>query len=306
MNKIIRYWNQNREKIIIIIAIIAFIFIIITVIDNLLENNNYSKNNTSINKMVDVTKPNISAITGQKISEKETKINTDLIKKFVNYCNNQEIQKAYDLLSSDCKENFKNDVNLFRNNYYNKVFDTQKTYSLEVVGVISNAYTYKITYYKDNLLATGGISKNNTEDYITIIKEVNEEKINISSFIKKENINKTKLENNIEISIKSKEIYKSYEIYNLTIKNNTQNIISISDGENNSDIYLTDKNGTKYNAFVNEIPIYNLALQKGQQISLEIKFNKIYDTYRKIEKIYFENIKLESEGKEKIKIIVEI
>lgn len=306
MNKIIRYWNQNREKIIIVIAIIAFFIIVIQVINGLLKNKSYSNENINTNKTVDVTKPTRSEITGQELTEKITETNTDLIKDFVTYCNSQEIQKAYDLLSNDCKLEYENDINAFKNNYINKIFDKAKTYKLDLMGSVSGAHTYKITYYKEDLLATGGISNNNIEDYITIIKENNENKINISSFIRKENINKSQSSNGIEIVVNNKKVYRSYEIYNLTIKNNTKNNISISDGINNSDIYLMDKNNTKYTAFVNEIPMYNLSLRNGQQANVEVKFNKIYDIYRNIEKMCFDNIKINDENNQVIKIIVKL
>lgn len=306
MNKIIRYWNQNREKIIIIIAIIAFFFIILKLINGLLKNSNYSNKNINTNKTVDVTKPNKSEITGQELTEKVTETNTDLIKEFVTYCNYGEIQKAYDLLSSDCKVEYENDISKFQNNYFNKVFDKAKTYKLDLIGSISGAYTYKITYYKENLLATGGNTSNNIEDYITIINENNENKINISSFIRKENINKTQSNDDIEIIVNSKRVYRSYEIYNLTIKNKTKNIISISDGINNSDIYLMDKKSTKYTAFINEIPTYNLSLKNEQQANIEIKFNKIYDIYRDIKKICFDNIKIKEKDNQVVKITVKL
>ena len=38
MNRFIRYWNQNRKKIIIAILIVAFIIIIIKTINYILEN----------------------------------------------------------------------------------------------------------------------------------------------------------------------------------------------------------------------------------------------------------------------------
>ena len=36
MRKIIRYWNQNRKQIIIVIAIIAFIIIMLQVVNELI------------------------------------------------------------------------------------------------------------------------------------------------------------------------------------------------------------------------------------------------------------------------------
>ena len=153
MNKIIRYWNQNRKQIIIVIAIIAFIIILIQVTNSLLKNtNNNNQINSNTSKIQDVKKPNQSTITGQEVPEQTTEQNTNTIKKFVDYCNNNQIQEAYELLSDEEKKEFANNVNLFANNYCSKIFKTKKTYNLELIAREANAYIYKITYYEDNLL----------------------------------------------------------------------------------------------------------------------------------------------------------
>lgn len=307
MNKIIRYWNQNREKIIIVIAIIAFIIILIQIVNNLLKNTttNNEKNNTNTSKVQDVTKPSESYMTGQKVNETTTKQNTEIIKNFVEYCNNNQTTQVYELLSDDCKNEFQNDVNSFINNYQSKIFRTKKAYNLEFVLSETNSYTYKITYYEDNLLATGGnTTSNNYEDYISIINQNGESRISISSFIKKVDINKNKISNNIEIIVNSKKVYRSYETYNITIKNKTLNTIKLSDGQNSKDICLIDKNDVQYSSFINEIPTHMLELEAGKQITLNIKFNKMYDIYRSIEELQFSNINLGEESN--IKILVDI
>ena len=159
------------------------------------------------------------------------------------------------------------------------------------------SYTYKVTYYEDDLLATGGTTTNkNFEDYITIINQNGERKLNINNFIKKQEINKTQATEAIQITIKNKRVYRSYEQYRILIKNNTKNTISISDGENSEDIYLLDKNEAKYVAFIHEIPLENLSIKPMRTTELDITFNKIYYTYRNIEKIQFNNICLDQEN----------
>ena len=308
MEKIIRYWNQNRKQIIIVIAIIAFIIIMLRVINNLAKQINSSNNNTNtISKVTDLQKPTESTITGQNVPESVTKENTDIIKPFVDYCNNNQAQKAYELLSNDCKEEFNNNINVFINDYYNRIFKTKKTYNLELLYTEAGSYTYKTTYYEDNLLATGGTGVNNNfEDYITIINQDGERKLNINNFIKNQEINKTQVTNNIEITIKSKKVYRSYEQYKITIKNNNSTTILLSDGKNSEDICLLDKNDTKYVAFLHEIPEYNLLLRAGRTTELNISFNKIYAPTRVIEKIQFGNITLNQETNTKTSITIKI
>ena len=311
MIKLLRYWNQNKRKIIITIAVIAFVFIIIQVANQIVKKQNEDKinnNNTNtISKVTDLQKPTESTITGQNVPESVTKENTDIIKTFVDYCNNNQAQKSYELLSNDCKEEFNNNINVFINDYYNRIFKTKKTYNLELLYTEAGSYTYKITYYEDNLLATGGTGANNNfEDYITIINQDGERKLNINNFIKNQEINKTQVTNNIEITTKSKKVYRSYEQYKIAIKNNNSTTILLSDGKNSEDICLLDKNDTKYGAFLHEIPEYNLLLRAGRTTELNISFNKIYAPTRVIEKIQFGNITLNQETNTKTSITIKI
>lgn len=292
MRNFIRYWNHNRKKIIIVIAIIAFIFILIRILDGYYKN----KSINSSSPVIDMTKPIQSVITGQKVDEKVTDKNMNCIDQFINYENNKEYEKAYSLLTDDCKEEYSNDVNTFINNYCTKIFATKKTYNLELWFNSGDAYTYKIKMYEENMLATGeGNLDKNIEDYITIVKGKDEDKISINGFIRKSNINKSNEINNIEVLIRSKKVYKDYETYNITIRNKTSNDILIGDRKNNKDIYLVDKDNIQYSAFLNELSTDSLLLKSGYEKNISINFNKIYDQNKIISEIKFKNIILDSE-----------
>lgn len=303
MNKIIRYWNQNRSKIILVIAIIAFIILFIQLTNVLMKNmtSNAQKSGTT-SKVQDVTKPTESYITGETLPEATVIQNSDLIKEFVEYCNNNQIQQAYNLLTDDCKAEFNNDINKFEQNYISQIFNSKKIYSLELFLTSSNLYTYKITYTNGNLLATGGVTGTTYTDYITIVNQNNENKLNISNFINKKIINKNAIVENIEIIVNSKKAYKDYEEYNITIKNTSQNPITYANSQNSKDICLIDQNETTYSSFINEIPENMLTLINGQQITFNIKFNKIYDVYRIIEKMKFSNISINNEKQIEVSI----
>ena len=161
----------------------------------------------------------------------------------------------------------------------------------------ASSYTYQVKFFEDNLLATGGTSINsNIEDYITVVNENGESKINVNGLISSQTVNQTASNSNIEITIHSRTIYKNYESYNISIKNNTQNNVTLSDGSNSNDITLLDENNIAYGSFINEIPINLLSLKPGQQINIDIGFNKIYDTYRNIEQMQFNNLSIENQG----------
>ena len=293
MKWMIRYWNQNRGKIILIIALVAFVFILIQITNSII-----GKDKTgSSNEVVDRFEPTESVITGEKTTTEETKVSTEIIEKFVQCCNNKDYQTAFNLLSDDCKKEYGNDINKFISGYYNNIFTQKRTYNLELWLNYSNVYTYKITYYADNLLATGGtgITNDNREDYITVIQDDDNTKLNVNGFIANENINKSAKENNVEIMVKNKKIYKNYEEYSITIKNYSDKSIKIEDENDSKSICLVDKRNVEYSSFINEIPAEILSLKSGYQRNITIRFNKIYDFSRVIQKMKFANIILDAD-----------
>ena len=98
MNKFIRFYNQNRHIVwIIILSIIAFIAII-----QILDNFAYEKNNSNEN----INNSNNSSINYNYsvITEKEVSSNvSEIIDEFIEYCNNGQVEDAYEMLSDECK-----------------------------------------------------------------------------------------------------------------------------------------------------------------------------------------------------------
>lgn len=300
MNRFIRYWNQNRKKIIMTIAIIAFIFLLIRALNYIAK---ISKEEDESIKVVDTSKPIQSVITGEEVSEEITDKNLQIVQQFIDACNERKYEIAYALLTEECKENvYNNDINLFIKNYCEDIFQTKKTYEIDLWLNSGKIYTYKVKYYEDNLLATGGSQMNkNTEDYITISGE----KLNINGFITKREINKSVKENDINIIINSRLIYKNYETYDITINNYSSKSIMLSNGQDSNDICLIDENKTEYASIIYELSTSDLILQAGYQKNMKIRFNKVYDIYRIIDKVKFSNIIDEEQYNIKPEISVE-
>lgn len=301
MNRFIRYWNQNRKKILIAIVIVAITIFLIKAINYILSQQTREITINENSVIVDSSIPTESVITGEKLPEITTNRNMDIIEQFVELCNNGEYQNAYDLLSNDCKEEVFNTVDQFKVDYFDKIFSTSKTYELELWYSNSGNYTYRIIYYEDNILSTGQISSsNNMEDYITISTDENwNTKLNISGFINKDIINKSEEKQELTITVDDKISYRSYEIYNFTIENKTDKTIILSEGNNGNDICLIDSNEVEYDSLINEVSQTDLELVPYSKKTISIKFNKIYDEYREIEQIAFKNIILDKDDFDK-------
>ena len=295
MNRFIRYFNQNRVKIIIAILIVAFIIILIQAINHILKQSQTEEELTE-SVIQDSSRPVQSVITGEELTEETTDNNLNVIGQFVGFCNNQEYENAYNLLSQDCKDAVYSTLNSFVTDYCNKVFTTNMSYNLELWYNASNAYTYRILYFENNILSTGNINPtNNIEDFITVTESEDGYKLNINNFIERETINKSQ---NIEgteitITINDRYIYRSYERYTITVRNNTDKTILLSEGTNGNDICLVDSNEVEYDSIINEVSLANLELTPGVERTLDIRFYKMYNLYRTINSISFKNIILD-------------
>ena len=194
-DRIIRYFNQNRRQIIVVIAILAFVIIIIQVLNYFAKQQDLEENNTITNSVFQTnskspnvihTTPSVSDI---EISTLTAMENQQIIDNFINSCNSGEIEQAYNYLSSDCKNILFPTVNDFKSKYYDSIFTSKKDYSIENWITAVSAYTYKITFV-NNILASGTI-EDNIEDYITVVSENGESKLNIYRFIMDTQINKS-------------------------------------------------------------------------------------------------------------------
>ena len=297
MEKLIKYWNQNRWKILITAIIIVFVIALIYTINSVLKNVQEPVIRPQAT-VPDLSKPTESVITGEEITEEEAEENSNLIKQFVEYCNQKDYQNAYDLLSQDCKEQIFRDLNSFASDYVDEIFDTEKTYTLELWFTSTGGYTYRVLYINDNILSSGTVdTTNNKEDYITVVEEnEGQYKLNISNFIYKDTINKTQSISNIDITINSVNKYRSYETYSITVKNSTDKTILLCPGTNGNDICLMDTNDVEYNSIINEVPMVNLEIAPGAQKTMIIRFYKMYNLYRTIDRIAFKNIILDKDS----------
>ena len=306
IEKILAYWNRNRIKIIIIVLIIIFTVAILLITNNLIKQS-IDKENYSESLKDNTTSKIESVITETQIPITIAEENETIIAKFVDNCNNGNYEQAYDMLTEECRNEQFSTLDIFIQNYCNSVFTSKKTYDLELWNTIFGTYTYRVLYYDDNIIETGQFDTgNNIEDYITVCGNGDTNVINVNGYIYNQYINKKQIIQNVEIDVENRYIYRGYEEYSINIINNSNNTIRISDGINGNDICLIDQNNTEYNAFINEISSLNLEIQPGDRKAFKIRFNKIYNTYRVIDRMSFKNINLNTNDAQASTITVEI
>lgn len=298
MRKLLKYWQNNKQKILITVGVIVFVFICIQVANEMVKQQNKNENSNVQNTppiAQDITKPEEPILTQKPLNETEQEENAQLIANFVKLCNEKNIEQAYELLSNGCKEEIYYNIDIFKNNYISTIFSTEKEYSLELWATFNNNTTYQITYYEGNLLQTGGnISEGNFVDYITIVEENSMLKLNIGKLICKEIKNKVAENCGIQVTVQTRSVYMDYEIYRITVKNSTKNTILLNDGTA-TNIVLLDENDNEYASLVYEIANNTLILEPGYQKTFDLKFNKMYNANSQIRYMEIRDIYLNKE-----------
>lgn len=293
---IIRYYNQNRKRIwgIVIIIIFAIVFLKLLNVTylkqtkNKIENNNFdvSKTNTVTQEENSNTKysSDKSSIKGSSVSKSNLENAQNVFDNFFNACNNQKYEEAYNLLTDKCKELVYPSLKSFKLNYYDNVFKGEKkAYSFE--NWFGNTYYVKLT---SDALSTGKVTseKDAKYDYITI----EDNKLNISTYIGSKEINKTKESKNIIVRVDSKDTFMDYEIYNITIKNNNDSAICLTDTKSTNDIYIKDANDVKYGVYNHELLKNKMTIEPGYTTKLSFKFYSSYISNKEIKSLTFKNI----------------
>lgn len=239
------------------------------------------------------------------VTEEQVKENKELIiDQFIKYCNSKDINNAYNLLSDDCKNEVFKNIETFNNNYIKVNFKEQRLYSKEKYY----GSTYKIQLY-NNGLSTGSQEESSSEDYYTIVEQNDENKLNISSFVKSENIERTTNVNNLKVNVSKKLVYMEYEIYEFNITNLTQSQLLLDTKQKTRTMYLLDKNGVKYYAAGHEVADTLLKIMPNATNKIRIKYIKELKT-NSARKAVFEDIVLNylenSNNNQKTKIEVNI
>ncbi len=280
MNRFVRFYNQNRALCITTVIGIVLIIMVIQIVNSYIKESAKDKNiiegNSSTNQSTTISPSNVSSITGETVQDNETDKTT--IKEFVEYCNKKNYKAAYNMLTNDCKTLMFPEVEQFQKNYVDRIFYINRMYTLENWYSEGKASTYYIKYIED-ILATGKTkSDDNISDYITVIKDNDRNYININNFVNTENINKSETLNNVTITVDKLYVYMDYVIASLKVKNNTEKIVCVDTRQDVQKTYLYDTNNVKYTALLNENSEEELKVRAKTSKTLNIKFNKMYNT----------------------------
>lgn len=215
---------------------------------------------------------------------------SNIIEQYVEYCNEKEYKKAYDLLSTDCKENEFLTLERFKE-HVNNLFPTRKVYTLQNYYNTDDTYVYRLRIF-DDILATGLTGVYDLE-YTTEIVTLKEEKGNIvlsvNGYIGKENIGKVYEDQYIKITVESKNVTYETETYEVTLKNKTQYVIAVLDNTISNEIVLKLNTGTRS---LKGFATGTIVLRPNQERNYSFNFSRYYHETDLPKGLNFANIRV--------------
>lgn len=196
------------------------------------------------------------------------------IEEYVGYCNDGNYQKAFAMLSEECRKySFNNDIFAFQRHVLTKM-PTKKEYSIQNYSNSDGMYIYQIKY-TDNILATGltGQVYNYTEEKITFERLRDGTLLMlVGNYIRQADIKSVAENEYLKVDILEKIVNYSIETYKIKFTNRSDYIVVISD-----QIELNEITLQLANEFRERGNAENVVLQPKESKELTWAFPKFSD-----------------------------
>lgn len=265
--------SKNRDKIqrfFKMFLIVVVFLVIATLFLSQIDRKEYVSD-----KKKPVCNPQNTIVSGDDIDQEIYTNDLDVVNKFVQYCHNGQLQEAYDLLTEDCRKNLYPDINDFSEKYCKRYFSEKKEFNLQSWINEGNYRIYRMRII-DDILSTGNYDNStNYQDYITVIGENNNKKLNINGYVFKKDINKIIEKDGIVIKVTKVDKYMTTEIYSLEVTNNTDKAILLDYmQEPVNTIQSVNENNTNNQLDVNSINYTKLTIESNQTKDVKLSFYK--------------------------------
>lgn len=280
-----RHWVRKYRKVIFVVLIVwGLVFLI-----------NLYMRNRKIEPLPTTTKEPHTAVINQSSSTPKSMQNPieDMLKEYIGYCNEGNYQKAFNMLSEDCRSyEFNNDIEKFMSHVLVKM-PTPKKYSIQNYSNTTygnrKIYIYEIKYTED-LLATGltNSSYAYTSEKFTFYEDDNDQiQMNAGNYIYHTDIKSISENEYLKIDVIDKIVNYSIEKYSIKFTNRSNYTIVISDGVETDEVILTLPAETRKRSETG-----NIVLEPQEAVTLGFTFPKFVDDGDISQSIVFSSIRV--------------
>lgn len=280
-----RHWVRKYRKVIFVVFVIWGVVFLI----------NLYMRNRKIEPVPTTTKEPHTAVIDQSSSTPKS-IQTpieDMLKEYIGYCNEGNYQKAFNMLSEDCRSyEFDNDVEKFMSHVLVKM-PTPKKYSIQNYSNTTygnkKIYIYEVKY-TDDLLATGltNTTYAYTSEKFTFYEDDNDQlQMNAGDYIYHSDIKSISENEYLKIDVVDKVVNYSIEQYEIKFTNRSNYTIVIADGVETDEVVLSLPAETRKRSETG-----NIVLAPQEAITLNFTFPKFVDDGDVSQAIVFSSIRV--------------
>ena len=267
--KLIHFFRKYKKILFIVLSIWGIIVFV----------NHALKNNVKPLEPTTTYEPHSSVIDNNSSTPKRIQTAVErYIEEYVNCCNNEEYEKAFNLLSEECRlYGFDNDPTNFLKHVFLK-FPNKRLYTIQNYSNMKldgkKVFVYEVKYTAD-LLATGLTNAEYayTSDKMAFYEDDDGNiKMSVGGFIYKTPIQSIVENDYLKIDVQDKIVRYTDETYTVKFTNRSNNIVVISDGAGNSELEIQLNQETR-----KAIDNPRIVLNPGQSITKELSFEKFAD-----------------------------
>ena len=277
--KIRRFIKKKRKKVIFVVITVAIIIAI-----------NYILKNMPEEEIPKTTyEPNVAVMDESEVPKKWHSEIENRIKTFVDYCNNKEYQKAYDMISDECKDAIYPVIGDFKE-YVDKKFQVKRIYSIQNFSNISKQYIYDVNFMSD-FMATGSTGTNYgyVQEKFVFTEDDNSLKFAIGGFVRTNILDAFVEDENLKIVTKKKNVYYDHETYTVDITNKTDYPIVLGDGTGEDEIAISVNEQLREETNINAV---NVVLQPNESRTFTFVFEKYCDDGYAPQAMYFTDVRV--------------
>ena len=280
-------WEKYKIRIYIIISIILVICFFVVLFTKYFSSQ--VEKGKDDNTVKPVYQPSKTVVKGEEVKKEKYEDDSKIIQTFMDFCNNNDVKNAYELLTDDCKKNEYKTLQDFEDKFYTQIYTKKRNYNIQSWINNSKFTTYKVRI-TDDILATGDYSSSvKFETYITTYKDDNKDKISIGEFLYEKDLMPKDNSNIVDVVSLKQIIYKSKEMYVINIKNITKNRILLYDKKETGSIRLYG-GGSAYEPYYDKLISNNYLLEAGETVEIILSFDKSAGSDNKSSYINIKNV----------------
>jgi len=271
----------RKYKNVILVVVIAFAVMIAV--------NYFLKNMETPEIPITTYKPNVSVMDDKEVPEELQEPIKNLIDEYMEYCNNKEYEKAYNLLDKECKDTMFPTVEALEM-YVNKIFPEKKIYNIQNFSIVGSTYVYKVKILND-ILASGLTNEeyNFYEEVMSITDDKDGLRLGIYGFVRKDDMTVVAEDDNLKINVNKKVTLYSSETYEVSIRNKTDHIIVLLDDTEASEVEINIGAQTRK---MSNTTGNSIIIPPKHTVNRKLSFPKFVDDGRTTEKLIFNNIRV--------------